>query len=117
MTVPEQLRCAGGKATRACRLLETPTPEALDGCAAILEEAVRSLEALQADLPLLAGDPAAMAEAWRLRGAVRRAAALLDRAEKHHRGWQDLVGIMSAGYGPEGRPGESPPPGRISLRG
>lgn len=117
MTLLEQLRFTGGETSRAGDLLEAPSPAAIDDCSTVLEGAVRALEALQSDLPRLAGDPEALAEAWRLRRNVRRASALLARAEGYHQHWRDLVGVMSAGYGPGGRPGESPPPGRISLRG
>lgn len=113
----EQLRFSAAEASRACGLLSAPSPSALDGSSTVLQSAIRSLEALQSGLPLLATDPECLAEAWRLQRTVRRAAALLNQADRYHREWRNLVGVMSAGYGPGGLPGESPPPGRISLRG
>jgi hypothetical protein len=117
MTALEHLRAAAAQASCACGLLESTTAEALDGCSTALEAAECSLEALHPALPGLAGDPDALAEAWSLRRTVRRAAALLANAAAYHRDWQELVGVMTAGYGPGGRPGESPPSGRICLRG
>ena len=117
MSVLEQLRSAAGEADRACGLLESPTPETLERCSAALEAAATTAAGLQPHLPRLAGDPEVLAEAWRLRRTVSRAATLLSHAEAYHRHWRDLVGVLTAGYGPGGRPGESPQPGRISVRG
>jgi hypothetical protein len=47
---------------------------------------------------------------------VRRAGILLANAARYHRHWQDSIHIQTAGYGPDGRPGDSHLSGRISLR-
>jgi len=117
MTLLDQLRSCTGQAGVAGKLLEMPAPDALDGCSTALEAAAGRLAALQSSLPGLAGNPEALAEAWRLRRTVRRAAALLGNAASYHREWQELVGVMTAGYGPGGQPAESPRSGRVCLRG
>src|SRR3954449_6669003 len=117
MTPLDELRLTTGQAGAACGLLETPAPDALDGCSTALEAAAGRLAALQSSLPELAAHPDALAEAWRLRRTVRRAAALLANAAAYHQEWQELVGIMTAGYGPGGQAAESPRPGRVCLEG
>jgi hypothetical protein len=113
----DELRLTTGQAGAACILLETPTPDALDGCSTALEAAAGRLAALQSAGAELSAHPEALAEAWRLRRTVRRAAVLLAKAAAYHHDWQELVGIMSAGYGPGGRAAESPRPGRVCLEG
>jgi hypothetical protein len=117
MTPLEELRLTTGQAGAACSLLEAPCPDALDACSTALEAAAERLAALQSSGVELAGNPAAFAEAWRLRRAVRRAAALLAKAAAYHHEWQELVGIMTAGYGPSGQAAESARPSRVCLQG
>ena len=113
----DELRLSAGQAGTACDLLEQPALDAMDGCATALAAAVGRLETLQPSLSKLVGDPEALAEAWRLRRNVRRAAALLDQAATYHNHWQGIVGVMSAGYGPGGRPADTTRPSRVCLRG
>ena len=117
MTPLEQLRSSTAEVDAACRLLAAPVPDALDSCSAVLEAAALRLEAVQPCLRGLAADPEALAEAWRLQRSVRRAGALLTNAAAYHRNWQDLAAVRTAGYGPDGRPGESPRTGGLSIRG
>ena len=113
----DELRWSTGQAGIACALLEMPAPDALDGCSTALEAAAGRLAALQSRVGELAGNPEALAEAWRLRRTVFRAAALLEHAGAYHRHWQDLVGIMTGGYGPDGQPAEAARQGRVCLQG
>ena len=117
MTPLEELRLTTGQAGAACILLEAPSPDALDGCSTALEAAAGRLAALQSSGTQLAAHPEALAEAWRLRRTVRRAAALLEKAAAYHDEWQELIGIMAAGYGPGGHAAESSRPGRVCLQG
>jgi hypothetical protein len=117
MTGAEQLRAIDGEARKACALLETPTPEALDDCSTVLAAAAGALRALEPGLRGLARDPQTLAEARGLQRTVRRAAALLAEAHAYHRRWHELLGVRTAGYGPGGQPGASPPPGRLCLKG
>lgn len=117
MTTFHQIRSAGGQIARVCSLLEWPTPDALDSCSTVLETVAERLTAIQPCLSELSGNSAALAEAWRLRRAIRRAAVLLSGAAEYHRDWQDLVGVLENGYGPGGRPAESSRPHRMSVRG
>jgi hypothetical protein len=117
VTPLEELRSSIAEVDNVCERLAAPAPDALDCCTAVLEAAVRRLEALQPCLRSLAANPEALAEAWRLQRTVRRAGVLLASAESYHRNWQDLVAVRTAGYGPGGRPGEPPRSGGLCMRG
>jgi hypothetical protein len=117
MTAAEQLRCSREDVERVCALLLDPTPDAVDGCSPVLEGAVRDLTRLRPALGASPGDPEALAEAWRLQVAVRRAGALLAGASAWHDGWRGVLGSKTAGYGPGGHPGDTPRSGRLCLTG
>jgi hypothetical protein len=114
MSAVEQLRACGAALDRACDRLTDPTAESLDVCSTILHGAIDSLSSAQPTLR--SGDPAALAEAWRLRRSVRRAGILLANAAEYHRRWQDSIQVRISGYRPDGRPGDTVLSGRISLR-
>lgn len=117
MTPLEELRSSTAEIDSVCGLLAAPSPDALDGCSAVLEAAARRLEALQPCLSGFAADAEALAEAWHLQRTVRRAGVLLANAAAYHRNWQDLLAVRTAGYGPDGRPGEPSRTGSLCMRG
>jgi hypothetical protein len=114
MSAAEQLRVCCAALDRACDRLTDPTPDSLDLCSTILQGATEHLAALQP--ALRCGDAPALAEAWQLRRSVRRAGVLLANAASYHRRWHDAIDVQTMGYGPDGRPGNASPSGRISLR-
>jgi hypothetical protein len=113
MTSAGQLRSASEQVQHACDLLLAPTPDALDDCSTRLEDAVGHLAALSTSN----NSPETLAEARRLRGAVRRAGALLANAAEYHHRWQEWIGVRTSGYGPDGVPGETVHAARLCLRG
>jgi hypothetical protein len=115
MSALEQLRACSAALEQACCTLADPTPDALDVCSAVLSSAVEDLTSLQPEL--CGGGALALAEAWHLRRTIRRAGALLANAANYHRQWQDWVGVRTAGYGPDGRAGDSTLPNRLCVRG
>ena len=117
MVAAQELRESSAQVERACALLLAPAPEALDGCSGILEAAAEQLQALRPALQDARGDPETLAEAWRLQRNVRRAGILLANASAYHARWNELLGVKTAGYRPDGGAAESPRTGRLCLRG
>jgi hypothetical protein len=113
----EQLRAACAEVERACDWLTDPASDALDSCSLVLENATSRLATMRPALHEAAGEPAALAEAWRLRRSIRRAGVLLAAAATYHQQWQSVLGSMAGGYDREGRPGDRPRSGRLCLRG
>ncbi len=116
-TVVEQLAAARLELDRAGELLISPSPEALDRCSSVLEAAGRRLTEWQPRLTGQAGDPEALAEAWRLRRSFRRTERLLQSAGDFHCNWISLRGAMTGGYTASGDPAPVLHGPRISLQG
>jgi hypothetical protein len=93
---------------QSCILLQTPSAEALDHCAELLEAACLRAREWNAQLPAFEAVPGAKDEARRLRSSLRRAARLLESAASYHARWGRIVGAMCVGYAPDGGPGTRP---------
>ena len=117
MTVADELRSSSAEVERACALLLAPAPDALDGCAGILEAAAHRLQMLRPALSAARGDPEALSEAWSLQRNARRAGILLANASAYHARWNELLGVKTAGYGYGGQAGEIPRTSRLCVRG
>jgi hypothetical protein len=117
--VVERLVAVRLQVDRACDLLISPTPTALDSCSHLLETACSRLAQLQPRLCQGAGNPAAKEEARRLRAAIMCAGRLLENALSFHVNWGRLLGALSAGYTERGEPAPAPVShrGRICLQG
>jgi hypothetical protein len=109
------LRAAGTEVGRACGLLESPSPAALEQSAGALESAASILSRCLAAPAAL--DCGAMEEALRLRTALHNAGTLLQSAADYHAGWTRLLGSLSAGYTARGEAGPVVRPGRVSICG
>src|SRR5579862_9558261 len=94
-TVVEQLAAARLELDRAGELLISPSPASLDRCSSLLEATGRQLAEWQPHLAEHAGDPEALAEAWRLRRSFRRTERLLQGAGDFHCNWISLRGAMT----------------------
>ena len=99
---------------RACKLLESATPEAMDASAATLEGVARELGVL-----FDAGkrDSISVEEAQRLRAGARKARLLLELASRFHARCWDILAGMSGGYTAKGAPAALSLRGRVSLSG
>jgi hypothetical protein len=99
---------------RACKLLESATPEAMDASAATLEGVARELGVL-----FNAGQRESMnvEEARQLRAGARKARLLLDLASRFHARCWDIMAGMSGGYTAHGAPAALSLRGRVSLSG
>jgi hypothetical protein len=116
--VTEQLAAAHEKLDRACALLLSPSPEALDQCAPLLIAAIAHVTAGQDAIARPArADAAASAEGRRLQAAVRRARRLLESAADYHHNWARRMGAMSAGYDGRGEPAAIERGRRLIVRG
>ena len=104
---------------RACDLLRSPTPAAVDRCSIALGAAISRLvewrKQFRAQTP--ASSRLTLEEARRLRASVRLAARLLESAAAYHSGWRKALGALCAGYTASGAPADAAPPGRLCLRG
>jgi hypothetical protein len=93
-----------------CALLTSPSPEILEGCERILENACSSFGALspdRADLPAI----------QRLQTAIRQAGHLLDSAFQYHDRWKRRLNASLAGYRPGGLPAPVSHQSRVSWEG
>lgn len=113
----EQLAAARLELDRAGEFLTAPSPEALDRCSSILEATGRQLTEWQPRLAEQAGNPEALAEAWRLRRSFRRTERLLQNAGDFHHNWIRLRGAMTGGYTASGEAAPVLHGHRISLQG
>ena len=116
-TVVEQLAAARLELDRAGDLLTAPSPDALDRCSSVLEATGRRLAEWQPRLAEQAGDPDALAEAWRLRRSFRRTERLLHNAGDFHGNWVRLGGTMTGGYTSAGDAAPIMHGHRISIQG
>lgn len=113
----EQVVSARQQVDFANVLLMKPSPENVEQCSSILEEAGRQLAQWQSDCSLLRGDAAALAEAWHLRRSVQRASRLMQGAADFHTNWLNMRGAMTGGYTMNGEPAPLLHGQRICLEG
>ena len=110
-----QLRSARIEMERVCKLLESPTPAALDRCATVMEGVIGELNAGRKWMAQ-AGE-IGFEEARRLRSALHRARVLLNLAANYHNRWRHILASMSGGYTVRGAPAPIPSRTRVSLQG
>jgi hypothetical protein len=109
----------GAATARMDRVLDGFTdasPEALDGCAGLLELSCREL-AGSSGWREGVGDAGALAEALRLRTRIRLARRLLDAAYRFHSCWGQILGARTGGYLRGGQAAPAPGAIRLFLRG
>lgn len=115
--ISEQLQTTRSHLDRVCAMLTAPSPEALDQCSVLLEDAGRQLTDWQPALRQSAGEVPALEEARRLRTSLLLAGRLLEGAFSFHNNWLRLRGAISGGYTGHGEPSPVNHGSRISLRG
>lgn len=108
----ERLLVVRSEVERACGLLVSPSAEALDRCAGVLESAYSDLVSCRLWVSGAHGNPEALAEAHRLQEAVRRACHLLQTARNYFAEWSHTWAAVTSGYTPRG---EAPAPVRRGL--
>jgi hypothetical protein len=113
----EPLGAAQSEVKRACNLLITPTPEALNHCQDALARAVSALTEFRSQCEEVPAGSAVMAMACALRVEVLRARRLLENLASFYRGWERIFGTMSAGYTAGGDPAPVARKGRLCCRG
>ena len=113
--VAERLGATRSEVEQVCAWLISPSPETLDRCTGVLETAISEMAAGSSWLSQARGDPEALAEAWHLQRAVRRAGKLLENASDYHARWNRMLGSMTDGYRQGGEPAAVVHPGRICL--
>lgn len=112
-----RLTAARSKVISVCNGLLSPSPEALDGCASLLESAAGELEDCLRSLERAAKGCPELEQARGLRTDLRRARHLLQSASNYYSGWQRLLGAMSGGYTACGNPAQLALPARVCLQG
>ena|ERR1700678_2487278 len=113
--IQSQLRSARAELERVCKMLESPTPAALDRCGAVMERVIGELDAGRKWMSQ-AGE-IGVTEARRLRSVVHRARALLNLAANYHNRWHSILASMSGGYTDRGAPAPIPSRARVSFQG
>ena len=113
----ERLRRLRPELERACGLLASPSAEALDRCAGVLESACADLAKCRPWAGSVEGQAEALAEAQRLQAAVRRAGHLLQVAWDYHSIWTSRWAATTSGYTPNGEAPSTVRRGIVSLTG
>jgi len=113
----EQLSSARRQLDQAGSLLCRPSPQALKECSTVLEAAGRQMTEWQGELAGQAGNPEALAEAWRVRRSFQRASRLLQSAAEFHGNWLRERGVMTGGYTGTGEGAAVQYGSRICLEG
>jgi hypothetical protein len=113
----ERLLLVRAEVERACGLLVSPTSEALDCCAGLLESACSDLVSCRPWMSGAEGNPEALAEARRLQEAVRRAGHLLEIARDYYAKWTEAWTALGAGYAPRGAPAATVRQGLVYMTG
>jgi hypothetical protein len=98
---------------RACKLLESAAPEAMDASAEALERIACQLGVLSNATRNSIG----IEEARRLRAGACKARMLLELALRFHSRCWDIRAGMSGGYTPQGAPAALSVRSRVSLSG
>jgi len=118
----ERLASARAAVDRACHLLLSPTPEQMDRCARLFENAISEINEFRSPGTLL--DPRnaaprqeAVAQVRLLNRSLGRAARLLEGAALYHANWIRCLGALSAGYTPQGQPSVVERPVHLLARG
>jgi len=114
--VADRLEAARFRVEDVCARLISPSPEMLDSCSGELESAIAEMAGTVSFLRQAGGDAEALAEAWHLQTAVRRAGTLLEKAADYHNRWARRLASMSEGYRPGGEPAAMAHTGRICLQ-
>ena len=115
--IVDRLTAACEAVEQVCAWLLSPSPANLDRCSAVLASTSARLSPQDAWLPPARGNSQAIAEAWRLRRAVRLARNLLESANRYHLRWSRIRAVMTDGYQPNGLSAPASLPGTISLQG
>lgn len=113
----ERLVAAQWEVKRACDLLLAPTPEALNDCQDALARAASALTEFRLRCQEVPPDSDASSIASALRKDVQRARRLLQNLASFYRGWERILGTMSAGYTAGGDPAPVARVGRLCCRG
>jgi hypothetical protein len=113
----ERLAAAHSEMRRACDLLIAPTPEAMDSCQNALQRALSELVEFRSKIKEISAGEATQRLARGLRGEVLRAARLLQNLAGFYRGWERILGAMTAGYTASGDPAPVTRLGRLNCRG
>jgi hypothetical protein len=113
----ERLAAARSEVNRACDLLIAPTPEALNTCQESLERAISALKEFRSQCGDVPADSGVKSIARALQAEVLRAGGLLQSLASFYRGWERILGTMSAGYTAAGDPAPVARVGRLCCRG
>jgi hypothetical protein len=118
---PAEAAAGGGlKALRAtveavAESLISPTPDTLERTAKQLGAATVRLVEIRQRLQATGGGPEEYEELRRLRLALGRAAALLEKARNFHAAWESYLAARAGGYRAGCQPAPLLRPGRFSL--
>jgi hypothetical protein len=105
---------ARGALRQAHRLLLAPSPQALDECLPLLEEAGTRLDRMrQTD----SEEALPVAKLEQLQRDVIRFGMLLENAAGFHAGWTRLRGCLTGGYTAQGDPARLEADRRVSVQG
>jgi hypothetical protein len=113
----DRLAAARTEVKRACDLLIAPTPEALVNCQDALERAVLAFMEFRSQGRQVPAGAGGGTVAGALRAEILGARRLLQSLAGFYRGWERILGTMSAGYTAGGDPAPVSRIGRLCCRG
>jgi hypothetical protein len=116
-----KLAAATDRMDRVLEGLKAASPEALDGCAALMELACQEVAGGFREPGGLRGAAGAetgvLAAALQLRARIQHARRLLDNLNRFHSHWDQLLGAWTGGYLPGGQAAPVRSVNHLCLRG
>jgi len=113
----ERLVAARAEVRRAVELLVDASPKAVEACHGALDRAVSELAGFRSQCAAARGNAGARSMAVGLRTEVLRAARLFESLAAFYRGWERILGAMSAGYTASGDAAPVARQGRFYCQG
>jgi hypothetical protein len=117
MNPEDRISAVNARMDQVLNGLKLASPEALEGCAALLHEACQMLAGISAEPSGTASESGTLSAAKQLRTKIRQARRLLENVYRFHTGWSRLLGSRTVGYLPGGQVAPLPRASRWCLRG
>jgi len=111
------LAVANSRMDRVLAGLTLASPEVLEGCAVLIEQACHNVRAVLSGPACPDREPETLAAVLQLRAKIRHARCLLEHAYKFHLRCGQMVGALTAGYLPGGQAAPVPGSKRLWVRG
>ena len=113
----ERLVAAHSEMKRASDLLIAPSPDAWIACQEALDRAISQLSDFRTEVQQISVGAGDRSLACDVRAEVLRASQLLQNLSSFYRGWERILGTMTAGYTANGDPAPVARNGQLCCKG